>query len=483
VEGVGDFNFNGTLRNSGVDVCLVNGTNCPSGLNITDRLISANSELVLSDDEYGIQHLNGNYNNTNTSYLYFDDSIQSTSFKHSVGITCDYPSSFSMAWSGLCGMYSLNGIDLENTNNSIILWSPDSFGDHYLRLYDSGVSDGKAHMITDLDTISIEPGNNMTEIRGNLSIGHSAENITLEYANNLALVTTNDKLVSIDPRNEYKSLYDFRTDTIGGNPSGWTITENGNGAVQVLSSLGGHNSVVEMYSGTSFSSSGISQSFSGQTSGEVQYYYRITNSNIRSNLYLESASIDNAITFYVDNGNFLAEDDLSTRTLTACSNNQWYHIRVGFNIVNATHGWYVFIDGTRYPTAGYYGWYNPASPATISHIWFLEGLFETPTTVYVDAVDYSWAPGYYPNRNLFEEKFLIDDHKVGNSTYWIDNLYTDTANIGMLNATNSIQANDYYSGDNSQGITNTTGYWACKNSYCNITCQLQIKDGLITGCT
>lgn len=46
----------------------------------------------------------------------------------------------------------------------------------------------------------------------------------------------------------------------------------------------------------------------------------------------------------------------------------------------------------------------------------------------------------------------------------------------------TLRANDYYSGDNSQGITNTTGFWLCKDSNCATTCQVQIKDGLITGC-
>ncbi len=46
-----------------------------------------------------------------------------------------------------------------------------------------------------------------------------------------------------------------------------------------------------------------------------------------------------------------------------------------------------------------------------------------------------------------------------------------------------VRADDYYSGDDSQGITNTTGYWLCNSSDCSSTCQVQIKDGLITGCT
>jgi hypothetical protein len=45
-----------------------------------------------------------------------------------------------------------------------------------------------------------------------------------------------------------------------------------------------------------------------------------------------------------------------------------------------------------------------------------------------------------------------------------------------------LQAGNYFSGDGSQGITNTSSYWLCTASDCSTTCQVTIKDGLITGC-
>lgn len=44
------------------------------------------------------------------------------------------------------------------------------------------------------------------------------------------------------------------------------------------------------------------------------------------------------------------------------------------------------------------------------------------------------------------------------------------------------RSDNYFSGDNSQGITSTSSYWLCTSSNCSTTCQVQIKDGLITGC-
>jgi hypothetical protein len=41
---------------------------------------------------------------------------------------------------------------------------------------------------------------------------------------------------------------------------------------------------------------------------------------------------------------------------------------------------------------------------------------------------------------------------------------------------------EYYSYDGSVGITSTTNYWLCTQANCKTSCQVQIKNGIITGC-
>lgn len=56
--------------------------------------------------------------------------------------------------------------------------------------------------------------------------------------------------------------------------------------------------------------------------------------------------------------------------------------------------------------------------------------------------------------------------------------------IGNIFTTGKIQGN-FYSSDNSQGITNITGYKLCAKTAglsCQTWCTVQIKNGLITGC-
>ena len=52
-----------------------------------------------------------------------------------------------------------------------------------------------------------------------------------------------------------------------------------------------------------------------------------------------------------------------------------------------------------------------------------------------------------------------------------------------LEVNGSVRAADYYSGDGTQGITDTTSYWLCTAADCSTKCQVQIKDGLIVACT
>lgn len=55
---------------------------------------------------------------------------------------------------------------------------------------------------------------------------------------------------------------------------------------------------------------------------------------------------------------------------------------------------------------------------------------------------------------------------------------------GFINNTNAngIQSQSYSSADGSVGMTNTTGYWMCKDNLCLTTCQAIIKNGLLISC-
>jgi hypothetical protein len=54
---------------------------------------------------------------------------------------------------------------------------------------------------------------------------------------------------------------------------------------------------------------------------------------------------------------------------------------------------------------------------------------------------------------------------------------------GKVTTPDAFQAADFYSGDGTQGATDSTSFWMCTAADCSSKCQVTIKDGLITSCS
>jgi hypothetical protein len=68
-------------------------------------------------------------------------------------------------------------------------------------------------------------------------------------------------------------------------------------------------------------------------------------------------------------------------------------------------------------------------------------------------------------------------NRNGNVGIGIEDAHKKFEVVGDINITGSNWVNA------SQGITNATGFWMCKDSLCLTTCQVDIKGGIIVGCT
>jgi hypothetical protein len=90
----------------------------------------------------------------------------------------------------------------------------------------------------------------------------------------------------------------------------------------------------------------------------------------------------------------------------------------------------------------------------------------------------SFANTLYAPNTTSGIQYLINGSNINFSSVSFNILINGTGNI---TTTGKIQGN-YYSNDNSLGITNITGYSVCLTSNCVSKCVLQIKNGLITGC-
>lgn len=191
--------------------------------------------------------------------------------------------------------------------------------------------------------------------------------------------------------NFYNATFDFNNDIIGSNPVGFLINEVG-GSINVIEGIENHNKVLELNDTVNSQIVQAITNFTNILTGTMELYMRTNNANSRNPFLVRGdggaigISIENNVFNYL---NFVGAW-ISTG-ITALAN-QWYHIKIDFDISNS---------GYKGLTQGYYQYY-------INNILFPEiQIFNTPTfiedlrlytngadfnyKVYYDAIGFSWG--------------------------------------------------------------------------------------------
>ncbi|NVM29645.1 MAG: HEAT repeat domain-containing protein [Candidatus Helarchaeota archaeon] len=233
-----------------------------------------------------------------------------------------------------------------------------------------------------------------------IPIGGSLVNITTHISDNFEVDTV---YIETNVTKSYHGESSFTNDESGSYPSGWnnfdwrTLTE-----MKVIPEKDGHFKVVEFRDNDDFNVVSMNKPFSDQENGTVEWWIRVAQAPFsRDHLYFTfldggttgftwiSHSTPRTFGFFHSGatGNPYKNDVIM---------NQWYHIRLEFNCTNQTikawtNGIYEGefsefknpvskINGLRIETSTVYSYYN-----------FM---------CWIDAIDFSWTPGYYPNRNM-----------------------------------------------------------------------------------
>jgi hypothetical protein len=223
-------------------------------------------------------------------------------------------------------------------------------------------------------------------------------NFTQTITHNIRIKT--NQTIELAP--EHPALYTFTDDLDGNDPIDWLTNEPSGTSVQVITAKGNHNKVVECWDNSNALNGqcGLQNAFSSsKTTGMVEFWF------MRKSGF--TAGKGN-ITFTVDDkvgglpGNIAVNLKLgsnilrinSMTLLTNFQNNTWYHIRLQINCTSQkVHTW---INLTDYGLTNFY-----TVTAHIDRFFILTADSDTAgnTYCYLDAVDYSWASGYYINRN------------------------------------------------------------------------------------
>ncbi len=224
---------------------------------------------------------------------------------------------------------------------------------------------------------------------------------------------------------DYLGAYSYTQDADGALPIGWTENNDPGCTVSVISEVNSHKKVMQLYDGNITGRAiSINQWGLNVTAGSAEWYWR-TSSPTSSNYY-RFFDNDSWVIYFVNFWGDFQYWDGSYHLITTSVHNQWYHIKVDW----ISTGWQVWIDGVLYGSGYSYTFASPMNDG-LDRLEFHTIDIYTNFYNYYDAVDYSWAPGYYPNRNLddmpepLSYAVFEDGNKITNWLQWSGSTQVD----------------------------------------------------------
>jgi len=212
----------------------------------------------------------------------------------------------------------------------------------------------------------------------------------------------------------YLGLYSFTDDADGADPAGWNTYEPTGATVGVNSSYQSHLKVVKLAIQNSGIGPVLSQTYSPKVTGTAEWWGTIDSvgtplggpsSNdpffvLLFNTVWDWSRTAATLGFDPGTGKFRYLDSSGWHEIMDFSYKAWYHFRVEWNsTANEKRGGFsLWINGTQY--ANNVRYYGNSNGTGIQMTYFFIYSPSTSVGAYVDAVDYSWAPGYYLNRNM-----------------------------------------------------------------------------------
>ncbi|MFX1408921.1 MAG: SBBP repeat-containing protein [Promethearchaeota archaeon] len=201
----------------------------------------------------------------------------------------------------------------------------------------------------------------------------------------------------------YPATYSFDENDVGEDPIDWIVDETG-GTCNVIEGIAGHKSVIELNDTSDPNQIRVSNYFTPQVSGALEFWW-MTNNATKNSYFRLNQNNTIGVNLRISNGYF-GYYDSTLHQVKSMENNIWYHHKIIFNASTDQYDWY--IDGILE--------INDADfDSTIDLPNRL--LFESHTTMndyctYYDAIGYSWDINYNLGDNLNEGlllKFTPDD--------------------------------------------------------------------------
>lgn len=253
--------------------------------------------------------------------------------------------------------------------------------------------------------------------RGNLVLAQSSDIDytfdagTIYEGTNLSLGTGDNTRNQTEVSEVFNSTWSFTDDSIGSNPSGWTVDETG-GTVNVHSTIGNHGNILEFYDNANPDRVYATADFGAQEYGTVEFWVRATDTWKSFSFQMNNNGFSGTNVFKL-----LFDDDTiqyrgSGWTATGCSitDNTWYHVRTDFEL---TGGGYmglpqyrldIYLDGDQIVSEGLLS----NSLGSVNHLQFWSGTTDANYDYYIDALGITNVSSYELGDNLIPYMNLTD---------------------------------------------------------------------------
>jgi hypothetical protein len=212
----------------------------------------------------------------------------------------------------------------------------------------------------------------------------------------------------------YPARYSFENDAAGSEPADWTSTHTAKTNISVQSLISNHRNVVRLWAYKP--DTAIIKNDWGQDreNGTVELWIR---GGLTGNDNTEIELMDGtnqAIYMWFDWGTGKLESYTDTYvTLASILVNKWYHLRINFTITTWIKNYDVFLNKSQVGT-------DITFMTNRTHLDSLRitevSTLHANSLSYIDAVDYSWAPDYYLNRNWNNSYFSAGSYIISNIT-------------------------------------------------------------------
>ncbi|MHA1425543.1 MAG: hypothetical protein ACTSQI_06105 [Candidatus Helarchaeota archaeon] len=257
------------------------------------------------------------------------------------------------------------------------------------------------------------------------------------------ILITNNQTLGLNLTGNFVANWTFTEDTDYADPEGWAILDKDNGGdsnldIRVLPALGEHNKVVGLRDDTTGYYARMYESCNWSVeSGYINFWVHSTANNKEASFTLgesdagkfwlcggQGFTVGAWKSYFSGSWNHILLD--SSSEIIPYIANKWHHITVFFDCtVDYSNIW---IDGTQAFWNSEGGlcpdFLFSSAAAAFDWIQFNTGSADSSYELSVDAIDYSWVPGYFPIRNLNNTfyscgSYVSPVYDLGNASYYL----------------------------------------------------------------